>query len=340
MKVTINDVAKLAGVSMKTVSRVMNNEPSVRKKTYDEVMKAVNELKYQPNLAARSLAGTKSFTVGLVYDNPNAYYVLDMQKGILSRCKDEGYELLIHPCSGKDENMLEELTTMVTRARISGLILTPPLSEREDVIEALDKLEVNYVRVLSGRQTEETQTDCIFVNDRDASFAITEHLIGLGHRNIAFLSGDKEHKSTLERLAGYKEALSSNNINIDDALIIDGHYSFESGVNNAKALLSENKSVTAIFACNDEIAAGALFAARLMTIKIPQQLSIAGFEDNPFSRQTWPKLTTAHQSIETIAQHAAQLLFTKTRGTRNKPKELRKMFTPELVIRDSTGALE
>ena len=194
MKVTINDVAKLAGVSMKTVSRVMNNEPSVRKKTYDIVMEAVNELKYQPNLAARSLAGTKSFTIGLVYDNPNAYYVLDMQKGILSRCKEEGYELLIHPCSGSDDMMLEELATMVKRARISGLILTPPLSERPDVIEMLDQLSVNYVRILSGCESSSEQTDCIYVNDRDASFAITEHLISLGHQHIAFLSGDKEHK--------------------------------------------------------------------------------------------------------------------------------------------------
>ncbi|MBE0362382.1 LacI family transcriptional regulator [Pseudoalteromonas ulvae UL12] len=340
MKVTINDVAKLAGVSMKTVSRVMNNEPSVRKKTYDIVMEAVNELKYQPNLAARSLAGTKSFTIGLVYDNPNAYYVLDMQKGILSRCKEEGYELLIHPCSGSDDMMLEELATMVKRARISGLILTPPLSERPDVIEMLDQLSVNYVRILSGCESSSEQTDCIYVNDRDASFAITEHLISLGHQHIAFLSGDKEHKSTLERLAGYKEALSKNGIAVDESLVIDGQYSFESGVTNAKQLLADNKDVSAIFACNDEIAAGALFAARLMSIKIPQQLSIAGFEDNPFSRQTWPKLTTAHQSIDTIAQHAAKLLFAKTRGTRNQDKDLRKMFTPELVVRDSTGAQE
>ena len=102
MKVTINDVAKLAGVSMKTVSRVINKEPSVRKKTYDIVMDAVNTLNYQPNLAARNLAGTSSFTVGLVYDNPNAYYVIDMQNGVLSRCKEEGYELVIHPCNYLD----------------------------------------------------------------------------------------------------------------------------------------------------------------------------------------------------------------------------------------------
>jgi len=339
MKVTITDVAKLACVSIKTVSRVINNEPSVRKTTFDKVMSAVNELNYQPNLAARNLAGSKSFTIGLVYDNPNAYYVLDMQNGILSCCKKEGYELLIHPCSYADKDMVEELKIMISRARISGLVLTPPLSEIREVIDMLDAQNIHYVRILSGQESDPQQTDCIYVNDHNAAFEVSNHLIKQGHKHIAFLSGDKEHKSTHERLAGYKESLIANNIKIDDSLILEGEYSFSSGVENAKTVINLNKNVTAIIACNDEIAAGALFAARLMDIKIPEQLSISGFENSPFSRQTWPKLTTASQSIETIAQHAAKLLFTKTRGQRNQDKEIIKTFTPELVIRDSTGPI-
>ncbi len=343
MKVTINDVARLAGVSMKTVSRVMNNEPSVRKKTSDKVMAAVKELNYQPNLAARSLAGTKSFAVGLVYDNPNAYYVIDMQNGILSRCKDEGYELLIHPCSDSEKNMLDELKTMISRSRVAGLILTPPLSERTHVIEMLEDLNINYVRILSGEQPTQNEDELtqkhtsIYVNDRDASYTITTHLIEHGHKHIAFIAGDKEHKSTLERLAGYKDALRDYEIEIDDQLIIDGTYSFESGVEGAKSVLAATNKPTAIFACNDEIAAGALFASRLMDIKIPEQLSIAGFEDSPFSRQTWPKLTTAHQSNSHIAKLAAKLLFTNNRSASKRDDNLELCFTPELVVRDSTG---
>ncbi|MFC3034092.1 LacI family DNA-binding transcriptional regulator [Pseudoalteromonas fenneropenaei] len=343
MKVTINDVAKLAGVSMKTVSRVINNEPSVRKKTFDQVMSAVKELNYQPNLAARNLAGTSSFTIGLVYDNPNAYYVIDMQNGVLSRCRKEGYELVIHPCSYNDENMVDEFQTMIKRSRLAGLVLTPPLSEQADIIALLEEMDVEFVRILSGRpdQLGEDERNCIYVNDYAASYEITEHLIRHGHRRIAFLCGDEEHKSTSERLAGYQAALQDSKIPFDEALIYRGNYSFESGVQGAKSLLAADNplNITAIMGGNDEIAAGALFAARLMNIAIPEQLSITGFEDSPFSRQTWPKLTTAHQENDVISQHAARLLFSKTRGPRNLDKEIMTVFTPSMVVRESSGGI-
>ncbi|MEQ3513554.1 LacI family DNA-binding transcriptional regulator [Pseudoalteromonas sp. BZB3] len=340
MKVTINDVAKLAGVSMKTVSRVINKEPSVRKKTYDLVMEAVKELNYQPNIAARNLAGTSSFAVALVYDNPNAYYVIDMQNGVLSRCRDEGFELVIHPCSSTDDQMQDEFKTMIQRSRLAGLVLTPPLSEQQNIIDMLDEMNMPYVRLLSGREEQnEGRSNCILVNDFAAAYEITEHLIKHGHKNIAFVLGDKEHKSTAERLAGYQQALADNNISFNQSLIFEGHYSFESGVNGAKHLLADNNKlgVTAILGGNDEVAAGALFAARLMNIEIPAQLSISGFEDSPFSRQTWPKLTTAHQANNVISEHAARLLFSKARSSRKQEKDIITNFTPSIVVRESTG---
>ncbi|MBE0379562.1 LacI family transcriptional regulator [Pseudoalteromonas prydzensis ACAM 620] len=324
---------------MKTVSRVINKEPSVRKKTYDIVMEAVNELNYQPNLAARNLAGTSSFTVGLVYDNPNAYYVIDMQNGVLSRCKDEGYELVIHPCTYTDANMEADFITMIKRSRLAGLVLTPPLSEQSSITNLLDELNIHYVRVLSGRPTDDDQDTCIYVNDYKAAYEITTHLLTHGHENIGFICGDKEHKSTSERLEGYKAALADHNTQFNNEFVYDGKYSFESGVEGAKALLADNNklAITAILGGNDEMAAGALFASRLMGIAIPEQLSITGFEDSPFSRQTWPKLTTAHQANDVISQHAARLLFTKTRGARNQDKDIITSFTPSIVIRESSG---
>ncbi|MCK8043608.1 LacI family DNA-binding transcriptional regulator [Shewanella sp. 1CM18E] len=334
MKVTINDVAKYAGVSIKTVSRVTNNEPSVKQVTIDKVNSAIKELNYQPNLAARNLAGTKSYVIGFIYDNPNAYYIIDMQNGILSACKDLGYELLIHPCNSRADNICEELTTLVKHNRLSGLVLTPPLSEDPVILAALDKIDASYVRIIAGEKVETGNGLAVLVNDRSGAISITQHLIDLGHKNIAFLSGDHEHESTKERLAGFKQALLNNQLAINEDFIIDGKYSFESGVQGAKTLLKQNIRPSAIVACNDEIAAGALFAARLEGVDIPAEISIVGFEDSPFSRQTWPKLTTVHQPNEQIAHIATELLIAKRK---EKSAQSGKVFLPEPVIRDSTA---
>ncbi|NMH64733.1 LacI family DNA-binding transcriptional regulator [Shewanella salipaludis] len=334
MKVTINDVAKYAGVSIKTVSRVTNCEPSVKQATIDKVNEAIKFLNYQPNLAARNLAGTKSYVIGFIYDNPNAYYIIDMQNGILSACKDQGYELLIHPCNAKSANICEELTTMVKHARLAGLVLTPPLSEDPDILKALDAIEANYVRIIAGEQAGAEPGLTVLVNDRHGAVAITQHLIDLGHKDIAFLSGDHHHESTKERLAGYRQALKENRLPINEANIIEGQYSFESGVEGANKLIGLEHRPTAIVACNDEIAAGALFAARLAGLDIPADLSIVGFEDSPFSRQTWPKLTTVHQPNERIAQIATELLIAKRR---EQHPVMSRVFTPEPVIRDSSA---
>jgi len=335
MKATINDVAKQAGVSIKTVSRVMNNEPSVRQPTREKVMAVVNELSYKPNLAARNLAGTKAYSVAFIYDNPNAYYIIDMQNGILAACKKQGFELLIHPCSANSESLLEEISNMVKHSRIAGLVLTPPFSEMPDFVKSILDLDVDVVRIMSGKKAPDELAPCIMVNDHDASQSITQHLIDLGHKDIGFIAGQAEHLSTVERLNGYKHALAANGIKIDERLIIQGEYSFESGVQGAKQLMAEEKRPTAIFSCNDEIAAGALFASRLMGIAIPEQLSITGFENSPFSRQTWPRLTTADQPNQKIAEDATSLLIAKSR--KQPINNVITQYTPQLIVRDSTS---
>ena len=339
MSVTINDVAKHAGVSMKTVSRVINNEASVRQATKDKVMASVKLLNYRPNNSARSLAGTRSYTIGFVYDNPNAYYVIDMQNGILNECKDRNYELLIHPSNHQSSQLEDELKNLISHTRIAGVVLTPPFSEMPSVAKMLDGMDLPFVRIISGAGKGKKAKSCIFIDDKAASYNITEHLVQLGHRKIGFLCGGKQHHSSIERLKGFESALTDHGIKPNPRFILDGEYSFDSGVQGAQKLLKNKNRPTAIFASNDEMAAGALFAARLMGIKIPEELSIVGFEDSPFSRQTWPKLTTAHQPNQYIAQQAAKLLISKIQ-TRNDAQDdtvFERNFTPQLVERDSTG---
>ena len=341
MKATINDVAKQAGVSIKTVSRVINNEPSVRQLTREKVQTAVDDLNYQPNLAARNLAGTNSFSIAYIYDNPNAYYIIDTQEGILSACKKQGFELLIHPCSAQKENITEEIIAMVRQARIAGLILTPPFSEMPEFVKRMLALDVKVVRIMSGDEAPDELTPCVMINDRDAAQTITQHLIDNGHKHIGFLSGDAKHMSTIERYKGYRRALKANNIEFNKELVVEGSYSFESGVQGAKQLISPELASkdhpSAIFSCNDEIAAGALFAARLMNTSIPEQLSIVGFENSPFSRQTWPKLTTADQPNIEIAENAASLLISQIR--KQKSNHITCQYVPQLIVRDSTSTI-
>ena len=335
MKVTIHDVAKYAGVSIKTVSRVTNKEPSVKQATVDKVNAAIKALNYQPNQSARSLAGTKSYVIGFVYDNPNAYYVIDMQNGILSACREQGYELLIHPCNAADEGICDKLIELVKQARLAGLVLTPPLSEDPSVLKALDSIDANYVRIIAGAKDANTGGLSVLVDDRSGAVQITEHLLSLGHRNIAFLTGEMSHQSTLERLAGYQQAMSAKGVTVPDDYIIKGKYSFESGVEGAKRLLELDNPPSAIVACNDEIAAGVLVAARLQGVDVPGELSIVGFEDSPFSRQTWPKLTTVHQPNQKIAKVATEMLIA-TRQQQKGPDS--NVFVPEAVVRDSCAS--
>ena len=257
-----------------------------------------------------------------------------MQRGILGECHRQGYELVIHPCDAKSTTIIDEIIGMVDRSQVGGLVLTPPVSEMPDVLNALNKRKLKYVRILSGSAAPDKIAPCVFIDDRTAAHKITQYLIDLGHRSIAFLGGDEAHKSSTERLEGYKAALKENKITTDKKLIIGGEYSFESGVKRTRQLLSSGQNPTAIFACNDEIAAGTLFAARIQGIDVPQQLSIVGFEDSPFSRQAWPNLTTARQPIRTIAQRATSLLIELIRND-EKPIES-EGFYPELIVRDST----
>jgi LacI family transcriptional regulator len=339
-KATIKDVAQLAGVSIKTVSRVTNKEGSVRKETLEKVTEAINQLNYQPNTAARNLAGSRSFALGYVYDNPNAYYVLDMQNGILDECRERGYELVIHPCSANNDSIIEELTRMVKRSQLAGLIISPPLSEMPDVLSALDDLNIAYIRIISACEVSEESSPCVYVNDRDAAFDITEHLIEQGHKKIAFLRGDDCHRSSHERKIGYLAALEKHGIDPNDNFQIDGSYSFEFGVTGARELLALNDKPTAIFSCNDEIAAGALFAVRLHGLDVPSEMAIAGFEDSPFSRQTWPKLTTAAQPTNDIARKATSALIqylANQRVGKGEPQTIPHLhFRPQLVKREST----
>jgi len=334
---TIKDVAKQARVSLKTVSRVINHEPAVLDSTRKRVEQAIAELDYRPDQSARSLRSAKSYALGMVYDNPNAYYVIAMQNGVLSVCRENGFGLHIHPCDSNSPRLAEELRDLAQHSRLAGLVLAPPMSERMDLIRFLAANKIKFVRILSAAEDPRDGYPCVFVDDRDAAYAVTEHLIQLGHQRIGFLWGGKAHRSSPERFKGYEQALKHYGIAIDKALIVEGDYSFDDGFRGARKLLALKHPPTAIFGSNDEIAAGVLAAAKSANLSVPYDLSIAGFEDSPFSRQCWPALTTAKQATEDIARRATQRLIAELKDVRHAHNADNVGFSPTLVVRGSTG---
>ena len=334
-KPTIKDVAKLAGVSFKTVSRVVNQEPNVSESVKEKVLESIKQLNYQPNHTARVMRKAP-FSLAFVYDNPNSHYVIEMQNGIISECRKKGFELVIHPTDSHSDEVGNELAAMIGSNQIGGIILTPPLSENKELVTFLLSRDAKVVRILSGEQPPDKLAPVLHVDDVDAGFKITQYLLNLGHRDIAFLGFHASHESSLGRVRGFKKAHEAAKLPFDKNFIIDGEFTFESGMDMTKQVLAMPKRPSAIFACNDEIAAGAVFMARLNNLKVPEDISIVGFENSPFAMQTWPHLTTIDQPNFDIAATAAAMVIEMMKSNDVHVVDS-KGFSLDIVVRDSAS---
>ncbi|MDH3589450.1 MAG: LacI family DNA-binding transcriptional regulator [Gammaproteobacteria bacterium] len=330
---TIADVARLAGVSIKTVSRVANNEPNVRDGTRKKVLEVIADLNYLPNPSARSLASRRSFLIGLLYDNPSASYLVNIQDGALKTSRATGYDLIIHPCVYKDPNLTTELQMMIAQSKVDGLVLTPPLSDMDSVVNLLDELGMPFVRVAPADRSDTGRA--IYTNDSETCAEMTAYLHSLGHEDIAFIIGHPDHGAVAQRFDGYQAGMKKCGLTVRKDFIAQGYNSFESGVDCAKQLLSLKRPPTAIFASNDDMAAGVIKEAHDRGLAIPGDLSVAGFDDIPLASYLWPALTTVRQPIQQMAASAAELLLTKL-GARDDG-EIESVVKSELVIRESTG---
>ena len=330
-RTSINDVAKAAGVAIKTVSRVLNNEPNVREETRAQVLAAVKRLNYHPSLSARSLASRRSYLVGLVYDNPSANYTIEVQRGALARCREGKFLLLLHEVAGRGDELIKDILAFANRTHLDGLIITPPLSESAELIRVLDAEGPPFVRIAPNDLKH--RSPYVDIDDEGAAREMTEYLIGLGHRRIAFIIGRPGHHASGERLKGYKAALKAHRIPYAAEYVRQGDFLFDSGLDAARQLLALPKRPTAIFAANDDMAAGALMAAHEMGVAVPAQLSVAGFDDAAISRTVWPPLTTILQPTYDLSYKAAELLLqTLLDGAPSKPVRL----AHRLICRAST----
>ncbi len=327
---TINDIARLAGVSKKTVSRVINRSPLVHEDTRTKVLALMNEQGYVPDPQARGLAFRRSFLIGLVYDNPNAQYIVNIQNGALDTLRGSGFELVVHPCDSKSADFVTGVRQFVMQLKLHGLILLPPVSEDAALATALRELDCKYVRIASVKLDEPEHL--VVSNDREAAAEVADYLESLGHREIALITGPRSYRSTHERAEGFTQALARRGITLPEHRVEEGGYTFESGVASAERLLAQKVRPTAVFACNDEMAAGAYKAAYRLGLKIPEQLSIVGFDDSPLASRLWPSLTTVRLPIREMGRNAAAMLMSDIGKTDARQYST---VTPHLVTRDS-----
>lgn len=327
---TINDVARLAGVSKKTVSRVINRSPQLNDETRRKVEAVIAEIGYVPNPQARALALRRNFLIGLIHDNPNSQMVLGVQEGMLETIRETEYALVVRPVDRRSPTMVADIRAFLEQQRLAGVMFLPPISENDELAALCKELGCAYVRMGSAKL--DTDAHVVASNDRDAVAEAVGYLIANGHRRIGLIAGPPGFRSANERLAGYEAALAEAGIEPQRSLVADGNYTFDSGRLAAERLLDLSPRPTAIFASNDEMAAGALHAARQRGVSVPEQLSIIGFDDTPIAAHIWPPLTTVRWPIVSMAR-AAALKLIQPRQAAKEPS----LFLSSLIRRGSVA---
>lgn len=301
---TIADVAKLAGVSPMTVSRVVNGGASVLTFTREKVEAAIRELRYVPNIAARRLAGGRQLRIALLYANPSASYLSELLVGSLAEASSCDAQLLVEHCAGN-----EAPTALVARLiahRIDAVLLPPPLCDDSGWLAALARAGMAMAQIATG--VPSPLAHAVTIHDEGAAQVLTERLIAAGHRRIGFVAGATNQTVSALRRAGYEAALRGAGIVPDPELIEQGDFTYRSGFAAATRLLARVPRPTAIFASNDDMAAAVMSVAHRLGLDVPGDVSVCGFDDTAIATTTWPELTTVRQPVADMARTAIRLL--------------------------------
>lgn len=339
---TIYDIAKRASVSFKTVSRVINNLPSVGPELRERVQKAIEELDYRPNPAARSLAGPRAYTIVLLVDagiagppdDLNWYrgpFIDELEAGALRSCQAVGYRFLVKGFDLNDADFAGQLDRL-TKTPIDGILVAPPACDSPKLLDELAARNIPFVRLLPGVDLERGPTICI--DDYSAGVTATEYLLAAGHRRIAMIACPQEHFAANRRVDGYLHALSKCE-DAADPLIEYGDFMPWTAQKMAMDMLSGPNPPTAIFAANDGMAAGAIGAAIELGLKVPDQLSVVGFDDTKLAYFTWPPLTTIHQPLRDMSRASIRYLVSVIEGSAPEAEHI--LMDYRLVVRGSVA---
>ena len=335
--VTIQDVARRAGVSAMTVSRVINDGKNVRALTRERVLEAIEALRYSPNSAARSLAAGEATHVGLLYSNPSAAYLSQFLVGALDGARKAGCHLVIEACESSDDADRAQAARHLVDAGVEGVVLPPPLSESVPILTELAIAEIAVVTVAMGKLYRNPLN--VRMDDCKAAVEVTEYLLSLGHRRIGLIKGHPDQIASAERERGFRQAVAAAGLAPEDVHFEQGYFTYRSGLEAAERLLDLPRPPTAIFASNDDMAAAVVGVAHRRGLDVPRDLSVAGFDDTSLATTMWPELTTVRQPVSAMAGAALEMLLGDLRGRRrgqsSTPAE--RVLEHELVIRQSCG---
>ena len=333
MSVTINDVAKRAGVSPKTVSNVVNDRPHVREETRLKVMKAVRELGYHPDIAARGLVTKRRNLIGFVlWDILNPAYP-EMVEIVVAKVREAGYMMILGNVA-RDPAEEERLATLLIEQRVDGAIMA---SATKDSVAADHLIAAGVPVVLVSRYPENLSTDYVGVDNLKGGYLVTQHLIRMGHRRLAFLRGSPNVSTSLDREAGYRQALADQDIDLMPDLVTSGYYTPRGAYEAVHRLLTLADRPTAIVCANDLMAISAIDAIEDAGLRVPEDVAVTGFDDIAVAGSRRLSLTTVRCEMERMAQEAVSLLLSRMRGQAGVvPRKV--IFPAELVVRRSCGA--
>lgn len=335
--ITIEDVAREAGVSAMTVSRVINKEKNVRDQTRKSVLETIERLNYSPNTAARNLAAGEATHIGLLYSNPSAAYLSQFLVGALGAAREAGCHLVIEPCESEDEIEQGEVGRRFANAEAEGVILPPPLSESVPILTELALANTPVVTVAMGKLYPNALN--VRIDDYAAAKEMTDYLIGLGHRRLGLITGDPTHIASTERERGFRAAVDGARLRRADVAVEQGLFTFRSGLDAAEKLLDRKIPPTAIFASNDDMAAAVVSVAHRRGLDVPGDLTVVGFDDTAPATTVWPELTTIRQPVSAMAAAALELLLADLRNRRRGAEGLSQeiVLDHEMIIRESSG---
>jgi LacI family transcriptional regulator len=330
---TISDVAKLAGVSPVTVSRVLNDSGSVKPATRSRVQQAINELHYLPNVAARSLRSKRTNTLALLVPDITNSFWTTVARGVEDEAQNGGYSVLL--CNTDEDPVKQQrYQDVVISQRVDGVIITPYDSDPHNLSRLKDR-KIPVVAI--DRRIEGWEVDSVAGDSISGAHVLVSHLISLGHQRIAIISGPMNTSTAQDRVIGYRQALDDANIQVDPSLIKFGEFRSLSGEELTYQLLDEGQRPTAIFAANNTIAMGIIKAANRRSLRIPQDLALVCFDDIPNLSLVFPFLTVVVQPAYEIGVRAAQLLISRLEGTENlAPRHI--VLPIRLIVRHSCGS--